>query len=1081
VISRECWLLVEPILDGALGLPPDDVPPYLDRICAGEPEVRLEVERLLDARREVDHRMRFLDSLAGDMAAHLLAGSKSPSDSTDGLEEGQAVGPYRIVRRLGHGGMGMVYLARDPRLERRVALKFLPRWLALDEAAARRFAEEAKAASALDHPNVETVYEVGVTEDGRRFIAMAYYEGDTLAERIRRGPLPVEEAVQLAVQMAQGLRAAHARGIVHRDIKPANVVVTPEGVAKIVDFGIAKIVGQEFTDPGAIPGTVAYMSPEQTRGSAADCGTDIWSLGVVLYQMLTGGHPFSGHSNQALIHSIQSDTPKAPDRVRPAIPASLARIVERCLAKSPDDRYPSASALIEDLRAVQAPPAPGYPVSRFVMSRGLRPRVVALAAVGVLLLGGLGTLLAGRKGSGGSVTPSASSILVLPFVPAVTDTALAHLGRELVVTLSASLDGVNGIRTADALTVLTKVPEGRPYTQHEGIELARRLGMRSLLQGSLVRSGPRVRLDLRMLDTGDSRSLALVTVTALADDPTSLTDSAALGILRSVWRNGQPPVPSLAAVTTRSVPALRAYLEGERALAGTDYADAVRLFERAFALDSTFWFAYWRSLYPRVYEGSPPDSSVVATVYQHRNELPGPERLLVEAAFASSMSRSLEVHRELVRQYPDYWPGWYSYGNLLVHFACYLGTDYRHAREAMERVVELNPRFLPGWEHLAWIVTFQRDSARLGGVVRTLAAVNASGGHISTGELAAYRHLDWLVRWPGGNGAGRVAAANASILFGAGAPFPLEDAANGLTEFGFPAFQLIVLDTVLTKDPPPEVEAAARLGQGFAWAMRGGLDSALAMLDLWAALPGDPRAPMVVYGLAVTSASPTVTGFEATPFRLAAARSNREAASRSEFAASPEGSAELAWLDGLLAHTQRDRQGLSRAEVRVRQSGSRSASLLAGSLAAFERDLLGDRLSAGRSLAALEWESADSFGFNRYGPDHPWLSSVDRLAASRWLLAGGDTAKAAPLLGWHEAILWTKQGLLEPANRVFGVLAMALQAEIELARGQTDRAANHYRAFLERYDRPPPGQAHLVEEARRSLAAIGRLHRLDPH
>src|SRR5262245_41547820 len=224
--------------------------------------------------------------------------------------------------------------------------------------------------------------------------------------------------------------------------------------------------------------------------------------------MLTGRHPFSGHASQALVHAIQTDTPDAAERVGPGIPASLACVVERCLAKSPDDRYPDASALLEDLRAVQTMLVRGHePVSSSPpRSRGRRSRVAALAAVGIVLFAGLGYVLARSPAPGVTVTPSASSILVLPFVPTVADTGLAHLGRELAVTLSESLDGVDGIRTADALTVLTKVPEERPYTQDEGIELARRLGMRSLLKGTLVRSGPRVRLDLRLLDIGDARS-----------------------------------------------------------------------------------------------------------------------------------------------------------------------------------------------------------------------------------------------------------------------------------------------------------------------------------------------------------------------------------------------------------------------------------------------------------------------------------------------------------------------------------------------------------------------------------------------
>ncbi|MCI0559585.1 MAG: serine/threonine protein kinase, partial [Nitrososphaera sp.] len=208
---------------------------------------------------------------------------------------GQTISHYKILEKLGGGGMGVVYKAQDLKLDRFVALKFLPPHLSADEDEKKRFIHEAKAASALDHPNICAIYEIDETEDGQMFIAMAYYEGETLKKKIERGPLPIDQTIDLAIQIAQGLAKAHKHGITHRDIKPANVMITNEGVAKIVDFGLAKLAGQtKLTKSGMTVGTVAYMSPEQARGEEVDHRTDIWALGVVLYEMITGQLPFKG-------------------------------------------------------------------------------------------------------------------------------------------------------------------------------------------------------------------------------------------------------------------------------------------------------------------------------------------------------------------------------------------------------------------------------------------------------------------------------------------------------------------------------------------------------------------------------------------------------------------------------------------------------------------------------------------------------------------------------------------------------------------------------------------------------------------
>ncbi len=217
---------------------------------------------------------------------------------------GSTISHYKIIAKLGGGGMGIVYKAEDTKLKRAVALKFLPPELSRDDEAKERFVHEAQAASALDHPNVCTIYEIGETEDEQIFIAMAYYEGDTLKKKVASGQLSVASVIEIAIQMTQGLAKAHEKGIVHRDIKPANVMITQDGLVKILDFGIAKLTGRlRLTKTGMTVGTVAYMSPEQVQRIDADHRSDIWSLGVVMYEMLTGKLPFAGEYEQAIMLS----------------------------------------------------------------------------------------------------------------------------------------------------------------------------------------------------------------------------------------------------------------------------------------------------------------------------------------------------------------------------------------------------------------------------------------------------------------------------------------------------------------------------------------------------------------------------------------------------------------------------------------------------------------------------------------------------------------------------------------------------------------------------------------------------------
>ncbi len=344
------WNELGMLLLSVLELPPEERPDFLDSACRSRPGLRSEVESLLAA---YEHAPGYFDELGARLP---LPGA--PND------QAAAQDPYRLVGRslqhyavrsvLGGGGMGVVYQAEDTRLKRPVALKFLPPSLSRDAAAKQRFLREARAASALDHPNICTIHEVGETPEGQLFIAMACYRGETLRSRIERGPLPFDEAVEWALQTAEGLVMAHARGIIHRDVKPANLMITEEGIVKILDFGLAKLSsGAHLTQTGAAIGTAAYMSPEQARGEAVDHRTDIWAFGVVLYEMLAGRRPFDGDFAPAVLYSVLNQDPRPITGMRSGLPMQIGLLIDRALAKSVEARYQRMADLLADLQALR--------------------------------------------------------------------------------------------------------------------------------------------------------------------------------------------------------------------------------------------------------------------------------------------------------------------------------------------------------------------------------------------------------------------------------------------------------------------------------------------------------------------------------------------------------------------------------------------------------------------------------------------------------------------------------------------------------------------------------------------------------
>jgi serine/threonine-protein kinase len=429
---------------------------------------------------------------------------------------GQTVLHYRIVEKLAEGGMGVVYKAEDTRLKRVVALKFLPPELTRDQKAKERFVHEAQAASALDHPNICTIHQIDETPEGQMFICMACYEGESLNERIARGPLEIVDAVDIATDVGKGLAKAHEKGITHRDIKPANIVITGDDQLKIIDFGLAILAGRTgVTKTGMTVGTSTYMSPEQAQGGVVDHRTDIWSMGVVLYQMLTGEAPFRGDHDAAVLYSVVHEDPRPIGDFRDDVPPDLWRIIRRALAKNPGDRYQTVNDMLADLEAARI----GYAGARAVFKTapqvlprpGKRslligiPVVLALIVVAALWLKRTPSdeeaAVAGERPATTTVQPR-NSIAVLPLVNLApgdeNDFFVDGMTEELITQLAQ----IKALKVISRTSVMRFKDTEEPVT-----EIARQLNVSTIVEGSVMWAGEQVRISVQMIDGVDEGHL----------------------------------------------------------------------------------------------------------------------------------------------------------------------------------------------------------------------------------------------------------------------------------------------------------------------------------------------------------------------------------------------------------------------------------------------------------------------------------------------------------------------------------------------------------------------------------------------
>jgi serine/threonine-protein kinase len=976
--------------------------------------------------------------------------------------------------------MATVHLAEDLKLHRQVALKLLHPDLN-SALGPERFLREIAVASRLNHPHILPLHDSGEAE-GRLFYAMPYVEGESLRQRLEREPqLPVDEAVRILQAVASALDYAHRAGVVHRDIKPENILLARgpgEGPAHplVADFGLARALdvagGERLTATGLALGTPGYMSPEQAAGGhGIDGRTDIYALGCVAYEMLAGAPPFTGPTAQAVMARHAVDPVPPLRTVRATVPPAVEAAISRALAKVPADRFATAAEFAEALAASE-----GAVLTRHRWRGAKWPRVVAGVAAVVAL-----TLPVARMVSrtGDTVLAAAANIVVLPFSGVDGDTALTRLGQDLATTLGASLNGVGGITTTDRLSVAAALAGRSDLSAADAEALARRLGARSMVRGTVVGNGEIVRLDLGLFEVEGGGPLTRgITITGRRDSLGALTDSATWAIIRQVWQRGDVPSPSLEAVTTRSVPALRAFLEGERLLELNRWDEAELAYRGAVAADSTFWLAQFRYQQTLSWQNQEVDHDVMERLHLHRETFPEPDRLILDmwsSTHRNTPSLQLALAREATRRFPGYWPGWLALGDWLFHVGPMHGHGWAEAQGPLQRAVELNPRLLPAWLHLfgnsAGKDTVESERALSGALAGGLVRSDAPASEIQDAlrQERVFRLLLAVAK------AGGTVRAQANALADTVAmdwvevpPTKRLFAAWGFLWWGFPAAQIDLNRRILRLGPGKPYRPNQLRGIAWGWAERGAWDSALAVMREAVTIEPDPviqGGPHALdeFELAALGAWLGVVDPSAADNRRSAVLSMVPLLRDSSRKADLLGT--VAWLDGLVAFSRADLKALERARGDARRSGHIQSSLIDRSLRAFGRALVGDRATAGRELAALEWECADVNDCSPYVPN----IAIQRLAAANWLLEAGDTTEAARLLVWHESAQGGWNWAFSFATTPLAYLTLA---RIESVRGDSGAAKAHYDQFLRRYDSPMAAQRYLLDEARVGLARV---------